>query len=167
MIGFFNKRPVEPIVLDATKSDSSSIAALHGGAFARGWSDGEFQNLINDEKVISLIARDMSKQPSKPIGFMLIRWVLDEAEILTIAVSKEAQRSGVGFALIDEGLRRLHAMRIAALFLEVEEGNQPALKLYRKMGFKKVGRRDNYYGKTEPVLGEKPKAALVMRRDLR
>ena len=94
-------------------------------------------------------------------------WQLDEAEILTVAVSKDVQRGGIGFALIDEALRRLHAMRIAALFLEVEEGNQPALGLYRKMGFKKVGQRDNYYGKTEAVAGETPKAALVMRRDLR
>lgn len=167
MIGFLRKTRVEPIVLDATAADSSAIAALHGAAFARGWSDGEFQNLINDENVISLIARDMSSQPSKPIGFMLIRWVLDEAEILTIAVSQDVQRGGIGFALVDEALRRLHAMRIAALFLEVEEGNQPALGLYRKMGFKKVGQRDNYYGKTEAVVGQKPKAALVMRRDLR
>ena len=58
----------------------------------------------------------MSQKISTPIGFLLIRWVLDEAEILTIAVSKDAQRSGVGFALVDEGLRRLHAMRIERFF---------------------------------------------------
>lgn len=167
MIGFLRKSRIEPIVMDAKSQDASTIASLHGEAFARGWSDGEFQNLINDDHVIGLIARDVKSQPSRPIGFMLVRWVLDEAEILTIAVSKNAQRGGIGFALVDEALRRLHGMRVAALFLEVEEGNQPAIGLYRKMGFKKVGQRDNYYGKTEAASDQKPKAALVMRRDLR
>jgi ribosomal-protein-alanine N-acetyltransferase len=54
-------------------------------------------------------------------------------------------------------------MGVRAVFLEVEEGNEPALKLYRRAAFRQVGHRPNYY----PQPDAKPAAALVLRRDLR
>ena len=62
---------------------------------------------------------------------------------------------------------RLHLGRLAALgvrtvFLEVDEGNAPRVRLYRRAGFGEVGRREGYY----PRAGGKPPAALVLRRDL-
>ena len=60
-------------------------------------------------------------------------------------------------------LRRLHGERAEALFLEVDETNAPALALYRRLGFREVGKRPNYYRSPE----NGPTGALVMRRDLR
>ena len=64
---------------------------------------------------------------------------------------------------MDAVLRRLHAERAEALFLEVDETNLPAIALYRRLGFGEVGRRANYYRSS----GHGPTGALVMRRDLR
>jgi [ribosomal protein S18]-alanine N-acetyltransferase len=64
---------------------------------------------------------------------------------------------------MDAVLRHLHHLRAEALFLEVDEANHPALALYRRLGFREVGRRENYYDGAE---GRKS-SALVMRRDLR
>ena len=60
-------------------------------------------------------------------------------------------------------LRELHAERAEALFLEVDETNVPALALYRRLGFREVGKRPAYYDRAEGGRS----GALVMRRDLR
>ena len=59
-------------------------------------------------------------------------------------------------------LGRLAAAGTRAVFLEVDEYNQPAIKLYERAGFHEVGRRPNYY----PGPDGKPATALVLRRDL-
>jgi ribosomal-protein-alanine acetyltransferase len=84
-------------------------------------------------------------------GFMVSRNVgPDEAEVLNLAVAPEARRSGVGTALIE-------TLETLDVFLEVREANTTAQALYRKLGFRVVGRRDDYYD-------DPREAALVMRR---
>jgi len=94
---------------------------------------------------------------------VLARLAAGEAEILTIAVRHASRRLGLGRMLMEAVLRHLHAERAETLFLEVDETNIPALALYRRLGFREVGRRDAYYADRE---GRKS-SALVMRRDLR
>ena len=83
------------------------------------------------------------------VGFMVTREVMGEIEILNLATAPEARRTGVGTAL----LRSLHADDV---FLEVRESNIPARKLYERLGFTLVGKREEYYD--DPV-----ETALVMR----
>jgi [ribosomal protein S18]-alanine N-acetyltransferase len=63
---------------------------------------------------------------------------------------------------MDAVLRRLHAQRAEALFLEVDETNLPAIALYAGLGFHEVGKRPAYY----QTAGQRKASALVMRRDL-
>ena len=86
----------------------------------------------------------------------------DEAEILSIAVDAGARGRGIGRSLLQRHLRRLAGIGIRAVFLEVDAGNEPALRLYARMGFAQVGRREHYYQSAGPSAG----AALVLRRDL-
>lgn len=95
-------------------------------------------------------------------GFVLSRAVVDEAEILTIAVAPSFRRQGVGGALLAAHIATLAAQGIKALFLEVEAGNHAALALYRSFDFYQVGTRKGYY----PKVGAAAAAALVLRRDL-
>jgi ribosomal-protein-alanine N-acetyltransferase len=89
------------------------------------------------------------------------RRVLGEAEILSVAVAA-ASRRGKGLArqLLDLHLRRLAGLGARTVFLEVDEGNQPARRLYRRAGFREVGRRSGYYPAGQGS------AALILRRDL-
>ena len=64
---------------------------------------------------------------------------------------------------MDAVLRELHSQRAEALFLEVDEINAPAIGLYGRLGFNKVGWRPAYYEHD----GGRKSGALVMRRDLR
>jgi ribosomal-protein-alanine acetyltransferase len=84
-------------------------------------------------------------------GFMVSRVIApDESEILNIAVAPETRRGGIATALIE-------SLTTAEVFLEVRVSNEAAQNLYRKLGFRVVGLRENYYD--DPV-----ESALVMRR---
>ncbi len=79
-----------------------------------------------------------------PAGFVLTRHVLDEEELLLIAVIPGARRQGVGAALIEHLFTAARTRGIARIFLEMRRGN-PAIELYRKFGFEPIGERRNYY----------------------
>jgi ribosomal-protein-alanine N-acetyltransferase len=78
------------------------------------------------------------------LGFSLSRIVLDEAELLLLAVRPDAQRGGVGKALLAQFERSAIGRGARRLHLEVRDGNH-ALNLYQASGFTLVGRRRRYY----------------------
>lgn len=81
---------------------------------------------------------------ASPCGFVLTRHVLDEEELLLIAVTPGARQRGVGALLIEHMFAAARARGIAQIFLEMRRGN-PAIHLYRKFGFEPIGERRNYY----------------------
>ena len=95
-------------------------------------------------------------------GFVLSRLAADEAEILTIAVDAAHQGRGVGRALLSENLRQVATAGAKALFLEVANDNAPALALYDRFGFVRVGERAGYYRRADGTGA----SALVMRKSL-
>ena len=147
-----------PRLVPAGPQHASDIAAVHAQAFRRGWSEEEVDALLTDRAVLG----DCASLNGKFAGFILSRRAADEAEILSVAVSDKQRGHGVGRALLDLHLRRLAGIGARAVFLEVEEGNEPAFRLYRRAGFRQVGQRPNYY----PQAGGRTAAALILRRDL-
>ncbi|MEC7000025.1 GNAT family N-acetyltransferase [Brucella abortus] len=98
----------------------------------------------------------------KPAGFVLARLVAGEAEILTIAVSRDVQRQGVGRMLMDGVLRHLYQERAGNAVSGSGRGQHRGTGAYRRLGFQKVGDRPAYY---ETANGRS--AALILRRDLK
>lgn len=94
---------------------------------------------------------------------MLAREAAGEAEILTIAVHEKGARNGLGWRLMQGAMRESRVRGGEIMFLEVDDGNHPAINLYRKLGFEKAGERPAYYADANG----RRSAALVMRRDLR
>jgi len=141
---------------EATPADACALAALHAASFHRGWSENEFERLLSDRNVLAHRATAGENLD----GFILSRLVLDEAEILSIAVASTGRGRGLGRQLLETHLRRLAALGARWIFLEVDEGNVSALRLYRRAGFREIGRRNSYY-----EVG-RASAALVLRRGL-
>jgi len=162
-IPFFQPRRRDYALEPLTVSDSAAISVLHREDFVRPWTDGEFASLLEQDTVFGYAARETGQGAKPPVGFVLARLAAGEGEILTVAVARAHRRQGLGWQLMDAVLRELHAQRAEALFLEVDETNAPAIALYRRLGFRQVGQRPNYYRSTE----HGPTGALVMRRDLR
>lgn len=77
-------------------------------------------------------------------GFVLTRHVLDEEELLLIAVAPHARLRGVGAMLIEQLFAAARTRGTERIFLEMRRGN-PAVHLYRKFGFEPIGERHNYY----------------------
>ena len=157
-------RDFHPPVIDAAKvADAEDLADIHAGAFHHGWPAAELEALCGEANVTGLVARRARLfGRRRPIGFVLTRTAADEAEVLTLAVAASARGRGIGRLLLDEVMRRLYFDRVRSVFLEVDEGNAPALALYRRAGFHEVGRRGNYY----LTANGQSSNALVMRSDL-
>jgi ribosomal-protein-alanine N-acetyltransferase len=93
----------------------------------------------------------------KLIAFIMSRLVAGETEILSVAIAPAWRGRGLSRQLLDLHLRRLAGLGSRAVYLEVGENNAPACRLYRRAGFKEIGRRQGYY--------EDGATALVLRRD--
>ncbi|HEV2604786.1 MAG TPA: GNAT family N-acetyltransferase [Microvirga sp.] len=149
----------EPALMPITPLGSEhagALADIHAAAFGRAWGSFEFERLLADRNVVAdgiflPRARD-------PFGFALSRRVLDEAEILTIAIRPDCRGRGHARPLLQHHLDELARAGVRTVHLEVEEGNAPALALYRRLRFETVGRRAGYYAKPD---GSKA-AALTM-----
>ncbi|SOC44167.1 ribosomal-protein-alanine N-acetyltransferase [Rhizobium subbaraonis] len=158
---FFIRKP-EFEIFPIESGDRGVLAGLHKARFARAWSDGEFHALLSQETVFGFVAWQMNASGRPAGGFVLARAAAGEAEILTIGVDTRFERTGLGWRLMQAALREARMRGADEIFLEVDQGNLAALRLYEKLGFAKVGERKAYY---ETVGGRS--TALVMRRDLR
>jgi [ribosomal protein S18]-alanine N-acetyltransferase len=145
---------VEP----ATLRDAARLAELHGTSFHRGWGEGEFESMLAEQN--TLVHR--LRRGRKTIGFAASRVGADEAEILSIAIDPRHRGKGLSRDLLLTHLGHLAGRGVRTIFLEVEEKNQPARRLYERAGFTVVGRRERYYRQPD---GEQSNA-LLMRRDL-
>jgi ribosomal-protein-alanine N-acetyltransferase len=160
MIGFLTRlfSKGEAALSDASARDAAAIARLHAASFNRGWSENEIEQLILDRNVIT----HRAVINGRLVGFIMSRLAAGEAEILSVAVSASHRGRGLARRLLDLHMGRLLGLGVRVIFLEVDEGNTAARRLYRRAGFGEAGRRQGYYA----VPGGKPATALILRRDL-
>ena len=142
----------------ATLRDVPELARIHGASFHRGWGEGEFETMLTARN--TLVHR--LRMGRRTIGFAVSRMAADEAEILSIAVAANQRGRGLSRDLLLTHLGHLAGRGVGRVFLEVEENNQPARRLYERGGFAVAGRRERYYREAN---GEQLNA-LLMRRDL-
>ncbi len=148
----------KPILSEARPRDAAAMAALHAASFRRGWSDGEFERLLAEHTVVA----HRAMLGSALVGFIISRMAAGEAEILSVAVATSARGRGLAGAMLNLHLRRLAGLGMQSVFLEVDENNAPACRLYSSTGFHEVVRRAGYYRDAT----DQASTALVLRRDL-
>lgn len=132
-----------------------ALAALHGRCFTtpRAWSEAEFDAQIADPNV-----HLVGDGP----GFALARVVLNEAELLTLAVDPVSQGRGVGFGLLAQIEAVARQAGAQTMHLEVSAENGAARALYAKAGYAQTGQRPRYYRTPEGRRVD----AIIMARDL-
>lgn len=136
------------------------LSDIHGSAFARPWGIDEFEAFLTERDIVAQgLFLGRAREPD---GFVISRRVLDEAEILSVALARGARGRGFSRTLLAHHLDSLAAIGVAHVHLEVEEGNGPALALYRGHGFFESGRRPEYYVRPNGTRA----AALSMTRHL-
>lgn len=132
------------------------MAALHARCFTvpRPWSQAEFASFLADPAVFALHGDG---------ALLLGRVVLDEAELLTLAVAPETRRQGLGRRLLAGFVATAGARGARHGFLEVAADNGAALALYLGHGWSRAGRRRGYYTRPDAA----PVDALTLTRILR
>jgi len=146
------------VIEPAIQRDAARLAQLHGAAFHRGWGEGEFEVMLAERN--TLVHR--LRRGRRTIGFAVSRMAADEAELLSIAIDAAQRGRGLSRTLLLTHLGHLAGRGVHKVFLEVEENNQPARRLYERAGFEAIGRRERYYQQA----GGEQLNALLMRRDL-
>ncbi|MDI9408852.1 MAG: GNAT family N-acetyltransferase [Candidatus Pacebacteria bacterium] len=148
--------------LSANMATAILLEELHKNAFVDGWSIETIFEMINQPGVMTIVAQKPVDGQPCPVGFLVLRLVLEEAEILTIGVLPAARRNGVARFMMSEATEILRQKRCLSLFLEVAVSNQAAQSLYRGLGFTEVGRRNRYYLHSNGLSED----ALVLKRIL-
>jgi ribosomal-protein-alanine N-acetyltransferase len=113
-------------------------------AFGEAWNRGQCLGILSLPDVWLSFAEVEEDGLLRPVGFALSRLLMDEAELLLLAVDPEWRKQGVASALIDRVAGIASTRGAHRLLLEVREGN-PAFCLYERMGFGQIGRRRGYY----------------------
>lgn len=116
--------------------------AAFGSRFGEAWTRSQCAGILPMRGVTLVIARD--PETGRTIGFSLSRTVLDEAELLLLAVLPNCHRKGIGTRLLEDFMDQSRDQGITRVHLEMRDGN-PAVAMYRNAGFRPVGRRRNYY----------------------
>ena len=147
-----------PSIEPATSRDAAPLAQIHAASFHRGWGEGEFETMLAEHNTLAHRLR----LGRKIAGFIVSRIGADEAEILSVAIEPNRRGRGLSRDLLLTHLGHLAGRGVRTVFLEVEENNQPARRLYERAGFSTVGRRERYYQQA----GGEQLNALLMRRDL-
>lgn len=131
------------IICKMTQEHLCGVMEVEHNSFTHPWSENGFVDEIEKESSFCYVAL----QNDTVVGFAVLETVLDEGNLLDIAVLEKYRRKGVARALFNELLKVADEKKLSFITLEVRESSMPAISLYEAHGFEKVGVRKNYYSK--------------------
>lgn len=142
-------RPIEEADLDI-------LVEIERASHPEPWSRGLFADELNPQSASGFYIMMLENEIA---GYGGIWCVLDEAHITNVTVRPDLRGRGLGRVLLEYLLQKASARGAESVLLEVREGNEPAIGLYRRAGFETIGRRKNYY---QSINAD----AFVMRLDM-
>lgn len=128
-------------IFPMTAEDIAQVAALEQACFSDPWPQSVLAHELENELSLWLVA----KQGGEILGYVGSQSVLDEADMMNLAVRETARRQGIAKALVSVLCRKLSEKGVQSLTLEVRDSNEPAIRLYEALGFIQAGKRPNYY----------------------
>lgn len=130
-------------------ADLEDVLAIESASFSRPWTRTHFE----EELASAFSHPTVALAPGGALaGYLCLKQVLDEAEILDVAVKGTFRGMGVGKALVQWAFSFCRERGVKLLFLEVRAGNAEAIGLYRRLGFRESGRRKKYYDNGEDAI---------------
>lgn len=119
------------------------IAELEKICFNDPWSERSIASELDNRLSLWLVALD----GDRVVGYVGSQSVLGETDMMNIAIHPAYRRQGIAEELVEALVEALKEKGNHCLTLEVRASNEPARKLYEKLGFSQVGLRKNYYRK--------------------
>jgi ribosomal-protein-alanine N-acetyltransferase len=124
----------------ATARDAPALARLAAAALPEAWSERGFAEEIEAAAARVWVARGPG---GAPIGYLVAHAVQGEVQVLSLAVTADHRRRGIGRCLVEHALEQEHGALIA--HLEVRSNDAGAQAFYARLGFQPVGRRPGFY----------------------
>ncbi len=128
------------------------IAKIEAETFSDAWSEESVHSTLSGSCNYVIYYCDSKatvfsdeKDAGEISGYILYSLVCGEAELLRIAVDSSMRKKGIANTMMEVFFSELKKNACEKIFLEVEDENVPAIKLYEKFHFKEIHRRKNYY----------------------
>jgi ribosomal-protein-alanine N-acetyltransferase len=137
------------------ETDLRQVLHIERRSFTIPWSDATFRGLLRRQSTAMLVA----ERAGRVVGYAVLWFAADEAELGDMAVLPEARRRGLGRWLLDAALAEAARRGARRVYLEVRESNGAARGLYERAGFEAAGVRPDYYS-------EPKEDAILMTRSL-
>ena len=131
----------EYIIVNGSEKHIEALELLEKQCFSTPWTREQLITQLPDERHIFLV----TEYSGNAVAYVGMMYVLDEGYISNVAVSPQHRKKGFADALIKRIVEISHEKELAFITLEVRRSNIPAISLYEKHGFVKVGIRKNYY----------------------
>ncbi|MGB9615918.1 MAG: ribosomal protein S18-alanine N-acetyltransferase [Desulfomonilaceae bacterium] len=129
------------IAREMTAPDLDQVLFIEQSSYGAPWSRDMFMDEISNPLSRALVF----ELDGRIVGYLCCWEIVDECHILNIAVHPDYRRQGVGSAILKILEAACRAKGLTRILLDVGRRNNPARNLYKKMGFKAVGFRKNYY----------------------
>jgi len=143
------------VVRPLSTDDSAALVELERVCpEAAQWGEQGYQGIGQ-----SVVQGWAAERAGHVMGFVIIRVVSDEMEILNLAVEPAARRKGIASSLINKAIKRGRDLAAKRAYLEVRESNSIAKAFYARYGFRETARRKIYY--SQPV-----EDAIILVREL-
>lgn len=142
------------MIVNMNESHVAQVAELEKICFSDPWSENSVASELRNPLSCWLVA----EEDGVVAGYVGSQTVMDESDMMNVAVHPDYRRKGISEALVAELVEALKKRESHCLTLEVRASNEPAKALYEKLGFTQVGLRKNYY--------RNPKEdALILRKE--
>ena len=127
----------QKIIRSVSTEAADMLAEIHRESFPMYWDVSAFNDFFSVAGTKALMIGDEA--------MIVYRLSGEQADIITLAVRPHSRRRGHGRALVQAALDKLGQSGAEQVFLDVEDGNLPAIKLYEALDFAYVRRRKLYY----------------------
>ena len=121
--------------------DLDQVVDIEQNLFSVPWTKEGFLTYLMKKDTMFFVV----EEKERILGYCSMMTVLDEGDILNVAVRSDRQKEGIGQFLVDSMLRMAEMQGIRLVHLEVRQGNGIARRLYQRLGFKEDGLRRDYY----------------------
>jgi len=129
-----------------TAADLDQVMAIEKKSFAAPWSRNLFKETLAFPLAFNFVVR--KRIDNKVAGYANFYLIRDEVQVLNIAIDPASRGKGYAASLMMHAIALLKERKAEDFYLEVREGNASALRLYHKLGFRKIGKRKKYYPET-------------------
>ena len=140
--------------------DLPAVAAIEKQAYpaAQAWAEGIFRDCLRVGYLCQVLEVDADL-----VGYGILSIAAGEAHLLNVCVAPGRQGQGFGRLLVEHFLDLADRYKAHTVYLEVRPSNTPARRLYKSLGFRRIGVRKSYY----PALpGEPREDAIQLARDI-